>query len=148
MSAFKKLVIKNIDRKNILTMTEIRRNKLVASVDLQSALLDAELRGQKFSVTKLKWTKSENGERVSQTVERKIKPWYFQNNDHIVVQAKYGVKILTLSKDGNSVQVSKRSEVQGVLAAIKEAAITGELDTALEAATHRSNRKSKMVKAA
>lgn len=109
MSAFKKLVIKNIDRKNILTMTEIRRNKLVASVDLQSALLDAELHGRKFSVTKLKWTKSENGERVSQTVERNIKPWYFQNNDHIVVQAKYGVKILTLSKDGNSVQVSKHS---------------------------------------
>ena len=111
-------------------------------------MLDAELRGQKFSVTKLKWTKSENGERISQTVERKIKPWYFQNNGHIVVQAKYGVKILTLSKDGNSVQVSKHSEVQGVLAAIKQAAITGELDTALEAVTHRPNRKSKMVKAA
>lgn len=132
MSALKKLAIKNVSHRNVLTPGEVRRKKLVAKIDQQFSVLDAALKGLEFKSSGSRWAKNDQGERVREDVNRTIRAWFFGQDGGYIVQCKYGSKVLQLSKDGNAVFVKQLADVKAVLEAFRAAASNGELDGYIE----------------
>lgn len=146
MSSLKKLTIKTIARRNSLTPAEIRRKKLITKIDEQFGVLEAALKGEDLKVSRLRWSKNEQGARVRKSVERQIRPWFFEQDGGFYVQCKYGAKPIALSKDGNAVFVKQLAEVKSALEAFRAAAMNGELDAHIE--TSLNARKIRVKKAA
>lgn len=86
------------------------------------------------AVTVPRWTQNENGERVRVQRQKVVRSWFFERDSGCYIQVKYGSKVLSLSKDGNALFVKQLSEVKGALEAVRSAAISGELDAAIDAA--------------
>ena len=135
MSALKKLMIKTVSRQTVLSLAEIRRKKMISKIEEQQALLESVLKGQEFKVTRQRVTRDAAGAKVRHTVDRQVKAWWFAQGAGaaVFVQAKYGTKVIALSGAGNSVQVATVGDVAAVLAAIKDAVVSGELDNAISA---------------
>ncbi len=139
MSALKKLMIKTVSRQTVLSLAEIRRKKMVSKIEEQQALLESVLKGQEFKVTRQRVTRDASGAKVRHTVDRQVKAWWFAQGAGagavaaVFVQAKYGTKVIALSGAGNSVQVATVGDVAAVLAAIKDAVVSGELDNSISA---------------
>jgi len=133
MSVFAKFAIKSVVRRVSLTPTEARRQKLVSAINEQLEVAEAATRGEQYAVTAPRWTKNESGERVRVQRQKVIRSWFFERDGGVYIQCKYGTKVLPLSKDGNALFVKQLSEVKGALEAVRNAALSGELDAAVDA---------------
>jgi len=133
MSSLAKLNIKSVARRVVLSPSEARRQKLVMGIAEQIEAAEAAARGERYTVTAPSWVKNEGGQRVRVERQKVVRSWFFERDGGFYVQCKYGSKTLRLSKDGNAVFVPKISEVKAVLGAFRSAALSGELDAAIEA---------------
>jgi hypothetical protein len=134
MSAFAKFAIKSVVRRVSLTPTEARRQKLVSAINEQLEVAEAAARGEQYAVTVPRWTQNESGERVRVQRQKVVRSWFFERDGGCYIQIKYGSKVLLLSKDGNALFVKQLSEVKAALEAVRNAATSGELDSAIDAA--------------
>ncbi len=134
MSVFAKFAIKSVVRRVSLTPTEARRQKLVSAINEQLEAAEAAARGEPYSVTVPRWTQNEKGERVRVERQKVVRSWFFERDGGFYIQCKYGSKVLSLGKDGNALFVKQIGDVKNALEAIHSAAISGELDAAIDAA--------------
>ena len=134
MSHLAKLNLKTVQRVVQKDPVIMRRDKLLAGIAEQMLVLDAAGRGESY-ITKIKrWRADGNGDKVLVEVPKRVRPWFFQQDNGWYVQCRYGARILTINGKSNAVFVNKLEDVAGVLDALKAATESGELDGAVLAA--------------
>jgi hypothetical protein len=114
-----------------------RRNKVTAAVDEQKQVVAAALNGETYTVRRDKWMTNDQGERVLTKAERRVRPWFFEQDGGWYVQCRYGARVLLVDGANNAVFVKSLKEVNAVLDAFRAAAQAGELDAAIIKATER-----------
>ena len=129
-----KLVNAQADQK---TPIAIRRSKLTGKLDLQIALAKAQTEGGVFAATRKKTIKdSETGLRKHVETALTVRPWWWTNQaGTVVLGLRYGSKPIEIAKGKNAIEVGSIDNLVDTLLAVREAIITGELDTQIEAAS-------------
>ena len=131
MSHLAKLNLKTVQRVVQKDPVIARREKLLVGIAEQKLVLDAMARGESY-VTKVKrWRDNGNGDKVLVEVPKRVRPWFFQQDNGWYVQCRYGSRILAISGRSNAVFVNKLDEVAAVLEVFGAAAESGELDKAV-----------------
>ena len=131
MSHLAKLNLKTVQRVIQKDPVIARREKLIAGIVEQKLVLEAMLRGETYEVRVKRWRNNEAGERVQIDDAKRIRPWWFEQDNGWYVQVRYGSRILNISGKSNSVFVGQLQEVAAVLDAFQDAAEAGELDKAV-----------------
>lgn len=138
MTQLTKLTFKTVERAGAAKdPIQDRRGKIIAAIKEQQLVLAACLKGTDYAVEQKTFTKNEQGERIPQTRQRKIRPWFFEQDAGWYVQCRYGARVLLIDGKNNAVFVKKLEEVGGVLGAFKAAAQAGDLDAAIAKAAQR-----------
>ncbi|KUR72103.1 hypothetical protein AQZ52_02000 [Novosphingobium fuchskuhlense] len=131
MSFLAKLNLKTVQRVVQRDPVIARRDKLLAGIAEQRLVLDATARGESY-ITKIKrWREDGNGDKALVEVPKRVRPWFFQQDNGWYVQCRYGARILAISGRNNAVFVNKLDEVAAVLEAFRAATDGGELDRAV-----------------
>jgi hypothetical protein len=131
MSALAKLNLKTVQRTVKQDPVLARREKLVAAIEEQGRVLAAVLAGDEYIVKSKRWQTNEAGERLRVEHEKRVRAWFFEQDNGYYVQCRYGSRVLSINGKSNAVFVDKLDDVAGVLDAFKQAAIAGELDSAI-----------------
>ena len=115
----------------------IRRNKLASKVWEQLQLAKSQIEGTKFEVKKYRsYTDKESGLRKQVEVSKRIREWWFKNEQgKVCVAIKYGTRVLELAKGKHSIEVCSADELIKALELVKQAVELGELDQQLEQAS-------------
>jgi hypothetical protein len=115
----------------------IRRNKLASKVWEQLQLAKSQIEGTKFEVKKYRsYTDKESGLRKQIEVPKRIREWWFRNEQgKVCVAIKYGTRVLELAKGKHSIEVASADELVKALETVKQAVELGELDAQLEQAS-------------
>ena len=115
----------------------IRRNKLASKVWEQLQLAKSQIEGTQFVVKKYRsFTDKETGLRKQVEVPKRIREWWFKNEQgKVCVAIKYGTRVLELAKGKNSIEVASADELIKALEVVKQAVELGELDQQLEQAS-------------
>ena len=131
MSFLAKLNLKTVQRVVQKDPVIARREKLLAGIAEQKLVLDATARGESY-ITKIKrWREDGNGDKVLVEVPKRVRPWFFQQDNGWYVQCRYGARILNITGKSNAVFVDKLEDVDAVLEAFGAATESGELDRAV-----------------
>ena len=117
-----------------------RREKLAAAIDEQMLVYAARIKGEDYAVERSKWQTNEQGERVEVKTQRRINPWFFEQDGAWFVQCRYGARVVLVNGTDNAVSVRKLEDVPTVFKALKAAVAAGELDAALAQATERKKK--------
>ena len=131
MSYIAKLNLKTVQRTVKQDPVLARRDKLVAAIEEQGRVLAAVLAGNEYTVKTRRWQTNDAGERVRVEHEKRVRAWFFEQDNGYYVQCRYGSRVLNINGKSNAVFVDKLNDVAGVLQAFKKAAETGELDSAV-----------------
>jgi hypothetical protein len=118
-----------------------RREKLAAAIDEQMLVHAARLKGDDYTVERSKWQVNDQGQRVEVKTQRRINPWFFEQDGSWYVQCRYGARVVLINGTDNAVSVGKLDDVLAVLKALKAAVGAGELDGAVAKATERKTAK-------
>jgi hypothetical protein len=115
----------------------IRRNKLASKVWEQLQLAKSQIEGTKFEVKKYRsYTDKESGLRKQVEVSKRIREWWFKNEQgKVCVAIKYGTRVLELAKGKHSIEVANANDLIKALELVKQAVELGELDQQLEQAS-------------
>lgn len=135
MSVLAKLNLKTVHRNLQKDPVIARREKLVAAIEEQGRVLTAAIAGQEYTVPVQRWQKTDTGERVRISGKKLVRRWFFEQDGGWYVQCRYGSRVLNINGKSNAVLVDKLEAVAAVLEAFKNAAVAGELDTAVALAT-------------
>lgn len=132
MSQLAKLNLKNFNHRPQLSVTELRRQKVLKGIEEQLSVVTAALNGERYSVTVPKWTTDVEGKRTAMTRQRVVRAWFTPQDEGFYVQCRYANKPLMLGKGVNAVFVKSLPEVKAALKALYAAAAEGELDGELD----------------
>lgn len=110
-----------------------RRNKLSIKVLEQLALARALQNGETFAPTKIKTVTNDNGDRVQVTQAKRVKQWWFVDGNKVLLQLRYGAKVLMLNAKSNAVECANADALISALTAVNDAVLAGELDAQIEA---------------
>jgi len=140
MTALAKLNFKSVTRSTQRDPVTARREKLVAGLKEQQLVHAAAMKGEDHRVERHKWIDNEQGERVSIKTNRRVRPWFFEQDGGWYVQCRYGARVIAADGTNNAVFVKTLKEVGAVLDAFLTAASAGELDAAIAKAAERKPR--------
>ena len=110
-----------------------RRTKLSAKLLEQLELAKAAKDGLIYAPTRIKTITNADGERVQVTQPKRIKQWWFTEGKKILLQVRYGSKVLTLAGKNNTVECSDIDALVTALDTVNTAVLAGELDSQVEA---------------
>ncbi len=118
---------------------QLRRNKLAKRIFEQSELAKARQAGKTYSATRFRtFRDAETGSLKSIEAPKRVKPWWFiAENGKLILNVRYGSRVLELSKGKFAVEVGAEKDLLSVLDTIKSAVLAGELDAAIEAAANK-----------
>ncbi len=127
------LKLVNAKRENTVDPIQFRRSKLNDKLKIQIEMAKALSRGEQFTVKRMKKVTDEvSGQTSLIEVAKRMKTWWFTNNDSkkVAVQLFYGNKVIALNSKGdkNAVEVSNGDELIAVLLKLQEAVLDGSLD--------------------
>lgn len=130
MSVLSSLKLISAKRPSALAPIQVRRNKLISKLMEQIQLATASQNGTAYAPKRQRSIKNaETGEVRQIEVAKRVRPWFFNDaNGKLVVQLRYGSKVIDFAKGKNSVEVSNCAELITVLEALKTAVESGELD--------------------
>ena len=140
MTALAKLTFKSVNKSATRDPAIERRNKLIAALKEQLLVHAAALNGKEHRVERHKWMTNEQGERVSVKTERRVRPWFFEQDGGWYVQCRYGARVIAVDGTNNAVFVKSLRDVGAVLEVFIAATQAGELDAVIEKATERKPR--------
>ena len=114
-----------------------RRYKLVNKLHEQLELCEARRAGQIYAPKRMKTIKNPaTGESTTVEAVKRVKEWFWINDTgKINLAVRYGSKILELAKGKNAIELASGDELITALQTLKTAALAGELDTQIEAAS-------------
>jgi hypothetical protein len=136
MSALAGLKLVSAKRPVALAPIQIRRNKVVVNLSEQIALAKSLKDGTKFTPTRIRNVKNgDTGEVRQMEATKRVRPWFFTaDSGKVVVQLRYGSKVIDVAKGKNSIEVNDGSHLITVLETLKVAVETGELDQQMSVA--------------
>lgn len=137
MSTLDTLKLVGIKKPTHMPTVVIRRNKLASKVWEQLQLAKSQIEGTKFEVKKYRsYTDKESGLRKQVEVPKRIREWWFRNEQgKVCIAIKYGIRVLELAKGKHSIEVGSADELIKALELVKQAVELGELDQQLEQAS-------------
>ena len=139
MTALANLKLVSATRISRLTDTERRRLKLVDRLDEQIKCIDAAINKQSYTKSKLAWRTNDDGHEEQVTITRTIRPWWWQDiKGQFFVAIKYGTQTIELAKGKAAIQASSLEELGKALNSVKQATLSGELDSVLDQAGLKS----------
>ena len=130
------LKIVQAKRQSAIDPLMLRRNKLLRKLEDQINAAKALSKGESFLVKRVRnITDKQTSEIRAVEVFRKIRQWWFvADSGKVVIQLKYGSKVIDIAKGKNSVEVSNGAELIAVLETLKSACELGELDQQISSA--------------
>jgi hypothetical protein len=134
MSIVASLKLITNSKKQTLSPILQKRSKLLAKIQEQLDLCEAQRNGEIYAPKKFKTvTNKESGERVKVETIKRVKEWFWiAENGKINLAIKYGAKTVSLNKKGaNAIELTNGTELVGTLHKLKEAVENGELDEAI-----------------
>ena len=138
MSTLASLKLVTAKRPQQASPIQLRRNKLSKHLWEQIQLATNLAEGNTYAPKRLRTIKNEEtGERRTVEVPKRIKPWWFTaDNNKVMLQIRYGSRILEIAKGKNSIQIDNGEQLISVLNTVKTCTENGELDTQIEAASN------------
>jgi hypothetical protein len=137
MSTSTLAILKLIVAKRPVQLSPIvqRRNKLVNRVVEQIELAKAKQEGKAYAPMWTRTVKDETtGESKIVQIPKRVREWfYISDAGKMCISVKYGAKVIEIAKGKNAIELAKSSDLVPTLEIIRQAAIDGELDTAMEA---------------
>jgi hypothetical protein len=122
-----------------LAPIQVRRNKLAKRIWEQVQLAKSEQGGAVFAPMKLRTVVDhDTGARRQVETHKRVKPWWFTaENGKLGLCVRYGSRVLELAKGKFSIEISSDKELTPTLELLKSAALNGELDAAIDAASDK-----------
>lgn len=118
-----------------------RRNKMLKQVDEQINLVQAIAAGSTYAPAKQKKVLNvETGERVTVTVAKRVKQWWWEDGGKCNISVRYGARVIELGKGKNAVECAS-AELLPTFKLLREAIVAGELDEALVLAASANTKK-------
>ena len=138
MSTLASLKLVTAKRPQQASPIQLRRNKLSKHLWEQIQLATNLAEGNTYAPKRLRTIKNEEtGERRTVEVPKRIKPWWFTaDNNKVMLQIRYGSRILEIAKGKNSIQIDNGEQLIAVLNTVKTCTENGELDAQIEAASN------------
>lgn len=135
--ALSQLKLSAVKKSTHVSPTVVRRHKLVRRLEEQIALASAQAQGSHYAATKQRTIiDGETGLRRSVSVPKTVKPWYFvSDSGKIYLNIKYGSRVMEISKGKPAIEVGASKDLVPVLTLVRQAALDGELDAHIEAAS-------------
>ena len=112
-----------------------RRSKLSMKVLEQLQYARALNAGEFYAPTRIKTVTNAEGERVQVSQPKRIKPWWFTDGNKVLLQVRYGAKVLTLNSKtkSNAIECANADALISALEAVNTATLEGELDEQITA---------------
>lgn len=113
-----------------------QRTKLAKRIWEQAELCKAQSNGNTFAPTRLKTYRDLDGVRKTISAPKRVKPWWFVANDgKLCLNIRYGSKVIELSKGKTAIELASQDDLLKALDIIKNAVLSGELDSQIEQAS-------------
>ena len=137
MSTLNSLKLVASKKNRSLSPVAHRRNKLAAKIHEQIELCEAQRSGGVYAPRRLRTVIDRHtGERKTIEAVKRVKEWFWiSDSGKINLAVRYGSKVLELAKGKNAIELASGDELIAALQALKTAALAGELDAAIEAAS-------------
>ena len=121
-------IVKSI-RPNNQPIAQLRRNKLISKLHNQLLNIQSKIKGENYFVTKTQKVKKDNGDMVEILRQRKIRDWWYENDDgKLIFEIKYGINKIEFEKGKNGIEANSLNELEKVVEVLKKAVAEGELD--------------------
>ena len=130
MSVLSSLKLVSAKRPAALAPIQICRNKLIVNLSEQIAMAIAMRDGGTYAPKRIRKVKDDqSGEVHSVEMAKRVRQWWFTaESGKVVIQLRYGSKVIDIAKGKNSVEVSNGTELIAALETLKSACELGELD--------------------
>jgi hypothetical protein len=111
-----------------------RRSKLIAKLNEQRALAEADQEGRLLTITHRRWVTAEGGRKHLTDVPKRLKRWWFNDNaGNCLFAVRYGSKVIELEKGLPAIIVGKTDNLVATIEMVISAVKAGELDAHLSA---------------
>lgn len=143
MTALKKLTLSDHTQKREKIDPVVRsRTKFAAALQTQVNIVEAEAKGENFTVERLRWKTNEDGERVRVPTQISPRAWYWKEEDGVVyLMPKIGVRPLEIEKGKSTIKIGSPKELVPTLNMLIQAVNDGELDKQISEANSRTKSK-------
>lgn len=131
--------LKIVHAKRLMNNTDpiqFRRTKMLRKLDQQIAIAQALLDGGEHQVNHTsRVPNADIGDVRDKKTRRRTRQWWFvAENEKLVIQLRYGNRVLTFSKNRNAVEVTSTTELLSALQKLKLAVENGEMDNEIAVA--------------
>ncbi len=110
-----------------------RRNKLISKLDEQIHAVKARQSGNRYTVRQLKRIKNKDTGEIRELLsDRRVREWWWTGDSgRLLLEVRYGVKTLEITKGKNAIEVTDMDELIDTLSKLKQATEIGEFDAQL-----------------
>jgi len=118
-------------------VTHLPLSDLIATLWEQIQLAQCKAAGERYQPTPLRAIRDrDTGLIKTLEVPKRVKPWWWiSESGKVYVSIRYGSKVLELSKGKTSTEIAGAQDLLPALESVKVAALAGELDSQIEAAS-------------
>lgn len=141
MGYLNKLQLVPLKRRAALPPVEHRRERLIARLNEQLALAEAQAQGKRLVVSRQAWTRDDDGNRKRIQRDRVVRAWWWSEGTGLVLVVRYGARPLELAAGKRAISISHAPMLPGALNTVIAAVKAGELDNAMAAAVVAAKRK-------
>jgi len=110
----------------------VRRNKLLTRLHEQRAMAECVIEGKPYVVEKQKVLKDGEGNKITTTVQKRVKSWFSINNGQALLEVRYGNIPIELAAGKTAIDVGESKNIVSTLDLVIEAVNAGELDDMLK----------------
>ena len=136
MATFEKLKFVAVTKPIHQSAIVQRRNKLIGKIWQQIELVKSQTNGTQLEIKKYKTVKDAAGNSQRIAVNKRIKPWWYQDIEgKLCVSIRYGSKIVELKRGMPSIQVTDFDGLLESLEIIKTEVGNGSFDQEIEQAS-------------
>lgn len=134
VSHLSKLNITQLKRPAKQSPVEQRRTKILAQLNEQLALAQAQAEGKRYVVMKPAWRRDADGNKTRVEREKQVRPWWWKDGDGLSLVVRYGAKQIELSRGKRAISIAQAAQLPETLKTLISAVAAGELDGAIESA--------------
>lgn len=117
-----------------------RRGKLLRGIEEQAELINAMMEGKEYTPTKTKTVvDKETGETRLVQKPKQVRSWFWRCDEgKLYLSIRYGNRVLELAKGKTAIEAKDDKDLLKILGSLKNAALAGELDSAINEASART----------
>ena len=123
-------------RQTLIDPIQFRREKLSKMLDEQMAIATAYMNNTTYQAIRMKKVRDENGNTQVVEVQKKVKTWWFTQDNKVALTVRYGNRAIEFSKGKNAIEISDAKNLLSTLEKLKQAVMEGQLDEQLTQASN------------